>query len=225
MTVVGRLLAIALLSQLFTCAVADEQDVRSGARIYLERCALCHGSKGLGEGPMALLIRDYPDTSLKNEVAPNRSIQKIVESGLISQPSGVSSPPWQHELVAAEISAVSAFVDVIRTDFEQAQRELASANVAPDRIDGRKIYRARCESCHGTTGQGDGRMSRVIVNPPPSDLTRSVLSHEETIEIISAGGAKLGRSPRMPPWGQELVYAELISVATYLATLRAAEAD
>jgi len=68
-------------------------------------------------------------------------------------------------------------------------------------------------------------MSRVIRNPPPTDLTQTTLSHQETIAIISAGGKAVGRSERMPPWGQELVNAELLSVANYLATLRVGEDD
>jgi len=223
--VLQLLTLMALCLQLVSVSAEDTDEVHRGARIYLERCSLCHGSKGLGEGPMALLIRGYPDTRLKTVEEADRSVRSIVEFGASSESVSSLSPPWRDELAVAEIEAVSTFVEVLRNDFGRATEVLASVNVPPERIDGRKIYRARCEGCHGATGKGDGRMSRVIRNPPPTDLTQTTLSHQETIAIISAGGKAVGRSERMPPWGQELVNAELLSVANYLATLRVGEDD
>ncbi len=221
----ARFLTLTVLCLLFVNVNANDTDVDHGARVYLERCALCHGSKGLGEGPMALLVHDYPNTSLKTTDDPSQSIRDIVKFGTTLSSSNELSPPWRHELEASEIAAVTAFVEALRNDFSRAQQILASVDIPPERIDGRKIYRARCESCHGATGAGDGRMSRIIKNPAPSDLTLSSLPLEEIIAIISSGGKAMGRSERMPPWGQELVYAELISVANYLTTLRIAEAE
>jgi len=220
-----RLLILAILCFQFGSAGADDSEVHQGARIYLERCALCHGSKGLGEGPMALLVRGYPDTRLKTVEEPERSVRHIVEYGASSESGSPLSPPWRDELESSEIAAVTSFVKVLRTDFEHALEVLASVDLPPERIDGRKIYRARCEGCHGATGKGDGRMSRVIRNPPPTDLTRSTLSQQDTIAIISAGGDALGRSARMPPWGQELAHSEVLSVVNYLGTLRTVDTE
>lgn len=220
-----RLTALALLCLHYINASAQESEIHLGARIYLERCALCHGSKGLGEGPMALLVHGYPDTRLKKADVPYQSTRRIVEFGSPPELEHSLSPPWRDELPAQEIAAVTRFVEELRIDFGHATEVLASIDIPPESIDGRKIYRARCESCHGVAGNGDGRMSRVIRNPPPSDLTRSTLSYEETIAIVSAGGQALGKSPRMPPWGQELIGAELLSVANYIVTLRINSTD
>lgn len=209
-----------------TSVVADATDTHSrGAQVYLERCALCHGSKGLGEGPMALLIHDYPDTRLKTGGNAVHSVRRIIEEGSNSESGKGFSPPWRDELAAADIDAVTQFIDILRRDFDYATKLLTSVEISPGRFDGRKIYRARCETCHGSSGQGDGRMSRIIRNPSPADLTRSTLSHDETIAIVSAGGKAVGRSGRMPPWGQELLYSELVSVVNYLLTMRAAQAE
>lgn len=228
-----RLLSMAALSLLFVSvnvsvnvsADANDNDAHNGARIFLERCALCHGSKGLGEGPMALLVRGYPDTNLKTTEESAKPVRHIVEFGNTSSSAKTLSPPWRNELAVTEIAAVTSFVELLQNDFGQAQRALTSVDIAPENIDGRKIYRARCESCHGATGKGDGRLSRLIRNPAPTNLTRSLLSHQETVAIISAGGRAMGRSDSMPPWGQELVHAELVSVATYLASLRMIETE
>ena len=220
-----RLIALMLLSLQFTSAQASESEVQQGARVYLERCALCHGSKGLGEGPLALLVQDYPDTRLKTHKQPNHMVRKIVEFGTAQETHNSLSPPWRNELATSEIDAVTAFVAVLQSDFKRASQLLASVNIPPERIDGKKIYRARCENCHGVTGEGDGRMSRVIRNPPPANLTRSDLSVEEMITIISAGGEAVGRSNRMPPWGQELAHSELLSIINYLTSMRTADSE
>jgi len=229
----GRVIVNALRALIFAvlCAQvvyvgADSTDVNQrGAQVYLERCALCHGSKGLGEGPMALLIHDYPDTRLNKGNSSGHVVRGIVENGSDPENGTALSPPWRDELPASDIEAVTKFIDVLRNDFDYATKLLSSAVVAPGRFDGRKIFRARCETCHGRTGKGDGRMSRIIRNPPPADLTRSTLSRDETIAMVSSGGKSQGRSEQMPPWGQELFYAELLSVVEYLESIRTTQAE
>ena len=85
-----HLLIVAALSLLFVSvnvsvnASPNATDLHNGARIFLERCALCHGSKGLGEGPMALLVRGYPDTNLKTTKESAAPVRHIVEFGTTS---------------------------------------------------------------------------------------------------------------------------------------------
>ena len=220
-----RALGLAMLCFQMAGVSAERTDEHRGAQVYLERCALCHGSKGLGDGPMALLVHDYPDTRLKAGDNNSHSVRRIVENGTDPASSGAFSPPWRDELAESDIEAVTKFIGILRNDFDHASKLLASVEIAPDRFDGRKIYRARCETCHGQSGKGDGRMSRIIRNPPPADLTRSTLSHDETIAMVSAGGKAQGRSESMPPWGQELLYAELVSVVNYLVSMRTTQAE
>ena len=220
-----QVLLLAVLCLQMSGASAESADVSRGAQVYLERCALCHGSKGLGEGPMALLIHDYPDTRLKLSDNNGHVVKSIIENGSDPDTTSALSPPWKDELSESDIESVTEFIDVLRYDFDHATKLLASVEIAPGKFDGRKIYRSRCETCHGASGKGDGRMSRIIRNPSPADLTRSTLSHDETIAIVSSGGKAQGRSERMPPWGQELLYAELVSVVNYLASIRTTQAE
>ncbi len=220
-----RALALAVLCLQVARVSAESTDEHRGAQVYLERCALCHGSKGLGEGPMALLVHDYPNTRLKSSDNSGHAVRRIIENGSDPKTTRALSPPWKDELSDADIEAVTEFIDVLRYDFNYATQLLASVEISPGKFDGKKIYRARCETCHGASGKGDGRMSRIIRNPSPADLTRSTLSHDQTIAIVSSGGRAQGRSERMPPWGQELLYAELVSVVNYLESIRTAQAE
>ncbi len=44
--------------------VPKDQGVSSGSKLYQANCAVCHGSTGLGDGPMATRLKDagYPST-------------------------------------------------------------------------------------------------------------------------------------------------------------------
>lgn len=85
---------------------------------------------------------------------------------------------------------------------------------------GQDIFASHCVLCHGKFGEGDGRMAKVIRNPPPADLTASRLPDDYLKQIISEGGAGVGRSPQMPPWGDQLSAAEIESLILYLKSLR-----
>ncbi len=85
---------------------------------------------------------------------------------------------------------------------------------------GSKIFISRCVLCHGETGKGDGKMSKIIIDPPPFDLTKSNAPYEYLRLIISNGGEQVGRSPQMPPWRDELSLAELDAVISYIQELR-----
>ena len=34
-----------------------------GAKVFITRCTLCHGSDGMGEGPLPLITGNYPSTN------------------------------------------------------------------------------------------------------------------------------------------------------------------
>ena len=74
--------------------------------------------------------------------------------------------------------------------------------------------------CHGRYGEGNGRLAKIIRNPPPYDLTKSTAEQTYLIEIITKGGAAVNRSKHMPPWGEELTSVEIDSVVNYIMTIR-----
>ena len=65
------------------------------------------------------------------------------------------------------------------------------------------VYRTYCVLCHGAGGKGDGRAARMYT-PRPADLTNSPFPDAYKEMIIRGGGASVGRSSFMPPWGDEL---------------------
>lgn len=199
-------------------------DYESGARIYIERCAQCHGNDGRGEGVIPLLIGNYLNTNLvMSKEAPKRDkLRQQIELGGILPEINLLMPPWRDELSYKEIDDVTDFVMLLNTDNDKARKLMreASSSLPPSIKVGRSTYVSRCVLCHGRKGEGDGKLASFIKRPPPFNLTYSRLPDELLRQIISKGGAGVGRSPQMPPWGDELTPYEINSLIGFLKTLR-----
>ncbi|HEX9627179.1 MAG TPA: cytochrome c [Acidiferrobacterales bacterium] len=81
------------------------------------------------------------------------------------------------------------------------------------------VYKTHCVLCHGIHADGGGRAARNY-NPPPANLRLSTKSDQYKELIIRNGGAAVGRSPYMPPWGQELTDEQVRDVVYYLRVIK-----
>ena len=79
-----------------------------------------------------------------------------------------------------------------------------SGNLRGDAASGARIYAQYCASCHGPTGHGDGPVAGTL-NPKPANHSDHVfmasLSDQHLYQVIAKGGASVGKSPMMAPWG------------------------
>lgn len=208
--------------------IETEASVKIGAKVYQERCALCHGSQGMGEGIMALNIKNYPSTNLRTDPkhTTRQELYRIIAHGAALEGVSKFMPPMGNELSWTQLESVINFVIFLREDAAQAMSLLADAGGNVDEASiklGRDVFAARCSLCHGKYGEGDGRMSKVVKNPPPANLTKSVVPVEYIGTIVDKGGQAVGRSPQMPPWGEQLNAKELSSVVKFVMTLREKE--
>ena len=94
-------------------------------------------------------------------------------------------------------------------------RDTADAAV----IRGSIAFRTYCVLCHGAEGKGDGRAARMYT-PRPANLTVSPFNDTYKEMIIRGGGASVGRSAFMPPWGEELTDEQIRDVVAFLRELR-----
>lgn len=200
--------------------------VEHGAKVYVQRCTLCHGSQGMGEGNLPLKIKDYPSTNLlENKKTQNfRQVYDAVSLGGVAEGSKLSRfmPPMGAELTWTELESVVLFVMQLRENYEDALVLLKkeSNKEKPSLKLGQQTYANRCVLCHGKYGEGDGRMKKIIKSPPPFNLTLSRMSDTYLKKIISGGGESVNRSPQMPPWKDQLNDVEIDSVVLYLKSLR-----
>jgi mono/diheme cytochrome c family protein len=88
---------------------------------------------------------------------------------------------------------------------------------------GKLTFQYYCQTCHGETGAGDG-FNAFNLDPRPRDLSDPVFqtkkSDAELLDAIRRGGAGVGLTPLMPPWGHTLSPREIDDVLLYVRTFR-----
>ena len=88
---------------------------------------------------------------------------------------------------------------------------------------GKAVFEHSCQTCHGETGAGDG-FNAFNLDPRPKDLSDPALqmkkSDAELADAIRRGGAGVGLSSLMPPYGHTLSARQVDLVVLYLRTLR-----
>ena len=84
-----------------------------GHRVFLQRCATCHGPQGRGDGQNAYNLQppppDFQESLAKLSPADRR---KIVESGTAALGRSPLCPPWGRTLGPDDVDAVLAWLDV-----------------------------------------------------------------------------------------------------------------
>ena len=211
----------------YVVALSDERSVK-GAQLFFERCVLCHGSKGMGDGVLTLLVGNYPSANLMQQRygTEREAVIDNIRFGGAQGKMSFYSPPWEGELTDKQIHQLADFILYLYAEPEAAAGLLARIDQKTVRevSQGRFLFLSRCAVCHGEEGKGDGKLAgKLIKNPAPFDLTQSVLPAELLQQIISLGGAGVGRSGNMPPWKDEFSRQEIAAVVAFLMTIRTQE--
>jgi len=97
-----------------------------------------------------------------------------------------------------------------------------AGNLRGSAENGKALYAQYCASCHGPTGHGDGPVAGTL-NPKPANHTdhqfMAALSDEHLYQVISKGGASVGKSPMMAPWGGVINDQGIKDLIAYLRQL------
>lgn len=84
------------------------------------------------------------------------------------------------------------------------------------------LYARWCAACHGTSGGGDGPNAKYLPIRPAvhaSAEQMSTRSDAVLFDAISGGGAVMGRSARMPAFGETLSAEQIRSLVAYIRQL------
>ena len=91
-----------------------------------------------------------------------------------------------------------------------------------DPAKGKELYAKHCGGCHGPSGKGDGPAAAAL-NPKPNDLTNKAymagLKDQYLFDLIQKGGAAVGKSPLIPPFGSKMKEGEIRDLIAYLKSL------
>jgi mono/diheme cytochrome c family protein len=82
------------------------------------------------------------------------------------------------------------------------------------------VYANYCVTCHGINADGNGRAARLHT-PRPANLRASDKNDSYIGLIVRKGGEPLGRSPGMPPWGEELTDEQISDVVAFVRSVNA----
>lgn len=170
-----------------------------GGIVFKSYCVLCHGERGDGSARAEKL---YGAPNLAIKARSKEYYDKIVRQGGAAVNGSLYMPPWAEELSDEQISDVVAYLELVGDGVRR----------------GEIVYKTNCVLCHGVNADGKGRAS-VLYDPPPADLVRSDKNDVYKEMIIREGGAFMGRSDVMPPWGLQLSGQEIKDVVDYLRTV------
>ena len=89
---------------------------------------------------------------------------------------------------------------------------------------GKSTFTHYCQTCHGETGAGDG-FNAFNLDPRPRDLSdpefQKKKSDADLVDAIQRGGAGVGLTALMPPYGRTLSSRQIREVVLYLRVLPA----
>jgi mono/diheme cytochrome c family protein len=114
-------------------------NLASGALVYTEKCAPCHGPTGLGDGPMAAQLQKMPVAIGKSEkgrrAAPANWFTTVTQGNINS-----FMPPFNASLSDQQRWDVVAYAISLGGS---TQKEASN---------GQSIYETNCVQCHGPSG-------------------------------------------------------------------------
>ncbi|GAA0369691.1 hypothetical protein GCM10009092_37450 [Bowmanella denitrificans] len=135
------------------------------------------------------------------------------------------------EILVTTLGAASdASGDVLRlvsadkADVEEPVTEKSSTDTEGyDEKIAASLYSVNCARCHGIKGDGNGPDAKMLNVDKMPDFTSPLYhfnrSEQEIRDVIKKGGAAMGMSPMMPPWGGFLKDDEVDQLTRYLQSL------
>lgn len=95
----------------------------------------------------------------------------------------------------------------------------ASIASDPELVRGREVFLARCASCHGEAGKGDGPIAKNLQGPPVGDLTDPDWKHGDRPEQIRAVVERGVKDTAMAAWRGMISEGQLDAVVAYVEYL------
>jgi mono/diheme cytochrome c family protein len=167
-------------------------DAGSGATLYLERCANCHGPEGAGDGELAVNLPAPPASLREPEVYRTlvpAEMFDLITSGRLEQGMPPFGPTSSNPIAIADRWNLTAAVFTLGLDEEAIAA-------------GEALYTASCSECHG----GDGT---TLPDSDLSDLTYwSQNSNQRVFDAL----------PAVEEHAYDLGDDELLTVVDYTRT-------
>lgn len=93
-------------------------------------------------------------------------------------------------------------------------------------FDAKATFELICGACHGPTGAGDGPAGAAL-NPKPANFGGAEFWNDERTDehltkVITEGGAAVGKSPLMAPYGGQFDEAQIAALVEHIKSFKPA---
>ncbi|MBI2060939.1 MAG: c-type cytochrome [Nitrospirae bacterium] len=232
---------VCALSILAATGGSERAAADPGALVYAERCAICHGQKGQGDGAAARFLypkpRDFTKGLFKFRSTPEGSLPsdddllRTISSGLPGSAMPSFTDLSQDQKMSA-IRVVKSFSPKFSSQTPKPPIAVDSPPAASPKLvaQGKQLFAdLDCVKCHGKAGLGDGPSAATLKDDwgfaiRPRDLTRGVYKgggRDEDLFRRIMGGIQ---GTPMPSFADSIEGADRWAVAAYVKSLAGAVA-
>jgi mono/diheme cytochrome c family protein len=204
--------------------------LESGGQAFLAQCAVCHGVRGAGDGPLAASIvaegRTPPARLDAQRVdSLGRAGVRLAIEGSAHARQGSPMPIWGPHLGPEWMDRIAEYVVAMPAMGEAGRNRVDRYLAAPAGTPptGRGVYVMYCSSCHGPYGVGDGmfspEMASRMKSPRIAGAALSRFDDDRLSQLIQAGGAHAADAVTMPGWLYTIPPDERKALVGYLRSL------
>jgi mono/diheme cytochrome c family protein len=167
-------LAALLVLPLGSSAQTPSSPPVDGSKLYQQRCAVCHGKSGHGDGPFAGLLDprplDFTNGRFKFRSTETGSLptDDDLAASITNGLHGTAMPSWKPFLTPEQVTSLIAQVKSFSPRFSSEQATPITFGTelpaSPQNVDaGRAVYdKLKCAACHGSDGRGTGAIAHEL---------------------------------------------------------------
>ena len=136
-----------------------------GQTLYVERCVLCHGARGEGQGKVG--------PSLSSQELLTTATDDFLHAAIARGRVGTTMSAWEENgMTPAQIDSLGQYIRRWQT---QPQVVLDSKPAVGDKARGQALFTQLCASCHGPDGLTGGK----------ANLEGTAIGHPEFLATVS----------------------------------------
>lgn len=200
-----------------------------GAKVYGERCAVCHGEQG--EGSIAPSLAAESFLAIANDA--------YLATAVVDGRPGAGMPAWRN-LISADVAST---IQHLRSWQDTPPRQLSKAPIDGDANNGAQVFESNCSGCHGEDAEGavgpqlnnpvflasvsdamlrswilDGRTGTAMLGFARSGQGMTNLEPQQVDDVVSwlrsrEGGPRIevSKHPTGSPWDGAVVFEQSCS--------------